>query len=121
MKDDTTDINREQLATRIGFLLVSAGCAIGLGNIWRFPFIVGKYGGAAFVIVYFVFLLILELPILIMEFATGRAGRQNIAGSLRKLEPSGKRWHLFGYIAIIGNIILLMFYTTVSGGKFAYF
>lgn len=120
-KDDTADINREQLATRIGFLLVSAGCAIGLGNIWRFPFITGKYGGAAFVIVYLAFLLVLGLPILIMEFATGRAGRQNIAGSLRKLEPNGKRWHLFGYIAIIGNVILLMFYTTVSGWGFAYF
>ncbi|MEL4306136.1 sodium-dependent transporter [Methanococcoides sp. LMO-2] len=121
MAGDTADNNRELLATRIGFLLVSAGCAIGLGNIWRFPFIAGKYGGGAFVVVYLAFLLILGLPILIMEFATGRAGRQNIAGSMRKLEPKGKRWHLFGYIAIIGNVVLLMFYTTVAGWGLAYF
>ncbi|WP_440953055.1 sodium-dependent transporter [Methanococcoides sp. FTZ1] len=121
MTEEIADTNREQLATRMGFLLVSAGCAIGLGNIWRFPFIAGKYGGAAFVLFYLAFLLILGLPILIMEFATGRAGRRNIAGSLRNLEPNGKRWHLFGYIAIIGNVILLMFYTTVAGWGFAYF
>lgn len=111
---------REQLATRIGFLLVSAGCAIGLGNVWRFPFIAGKYGGAAFVAVYLAFLLLLGLPILIMEYSIGRAGRLNIAGSMRVLEPEGSRWHNLGYLAMTGNVLLVMFYTTVAGWGLAY-
>ncbi|MDD2440312.1 MAG: sodium-dependent transporter [Methanosarcinaceae archaeon] len=111
---------REQLASRIGFLLISAGCAIGLGNVWRFPFITGKYGGAAFVFVYLLFLLLLGLPIMVMEFAIGRAGRKNIAGALRALEPKNSKWHIIGYLGILGNLILMMFYTTVAGWSFAY-
>jgi NSS family neurotransmitter:Na+ symporter len=119
MSEIKTD-EREQLASRIGFLLISAGCAIGLGNVWRFPFITGKYGGAAFVLVYLVFLLLLGLPIMIMEFSIGRAGRKNIAGAIRALEPSKSKWHIVGYLGILGNIILMMFYTTVAGWGFAY-
>ncbi len=111
---------REQLASRIGFLLISAGCAIGLGNVWRFPFITGKYGGAAFVTVYLMFLLLLGLPILIMEYSIGRAGRLNIAGSMRNLEPDGSKWHIPGYFAMMGNFLLAMFYTTVAGWGLAY-
>ena len=112
---------REQLGSRLGFLLISAGCAIGLGNVWRFPFITGKYGGAAFVLIYLVFLVILGLPIMVMEFSIGRAGRKNIAGALAALEPEGSKWHVYGKLAIIGNFILMMFYTTVAGWMLAYF
>lgn len=112
---------REQLGSRLGFLFISAGCAIGLGNVWRFPFITGKYGGAAFVLIYLLFLIILGLPIMVMEFSIGRAGKQNIAGALRNLEPSGSKWHLYGYVAILGNLLLMMFYTTVAGWMLAYF
>jgi neurotransmitter:Na+ symporter, NSS family len=114
-------MEREQLASRLGFLLISAGCAIGLGNVWRFPYITGKYGGAAFVLIYLVFLVILGLPIMIMEFSIGRGGRKNIAGALRALEPEGSKWHLYGYLAIFGNLVLMMFYTTVAGWMLAYF
>jgi len=111
---------REQLASRAGFLLISAGCAIGLGNIWRFPYVTGQYGGAAFVLVYLAFLVLLGLPILIMEYSIGRAGKLNIAGAMRELEPAGTKWHVFGYMGIIGNVLLLMFYTTVAGWGLAY-
>ncbi|WP_406660273.1 sodium-dependent transporter [Methanolobus sp. ZRKC3] len=120
MSERNNKPEREQLATRIGFLLISAGCAIGLGNIWRFPFITGKYGGGAFVAVYLAFLLLLGLPILVMEYSIGRAGRLNIAGSMKKLEKPGTKWHVFGYLAILGNVLLMMFYTTVAGWGFAY-
>ncbi len=111
---------RESLATRLGFLFISAGCAIGLGNVWRFPYITGAHGGAAFVVLYLIFLVFLALPIMIMEFIVGRASRQNIGGSFRKLEPKGTYWHIHGYTGIIGNYILMMFYTTVSGWMLAY-
>ncbi|MFW5727517.1 MAG: sodium-dependent transporter [Spirochaetia bacterium] len=112
---------REQLASRLGFILLTAGCAIGLGNVWRFPYITGEYGGAAFVLIYLVFLLILGLPIMVMELSIGRAGRYNIAGSFKALEPKGSKWHIYGYLAILGNLILMMFYTTVAGWMLAYF
>ncbi|AKB79816.1 Sodium-dependent transporter [Methanosarcina horonobensis HB-1 = JCM 15518] len=118
---ENKNVEREKLASRVGFLLISAGCAIGLGNVWRFPFITGKYGGAAFVLVYLAFLLLLGLPIMVMEFSIGRAGRLNIAGAMRALEPANSKWHIFGYLGIIGNVILVMFYTTVAGWSFAYF
>lgn len=111
---------REHLASRLGFILVAAGCAIGLGNIWRFPYITGMYGGAAFVVVYLVFLVILGFPIMVMEFSMGRAGQLNIAGAMRALEPKGSKWHVFGYAGILGNLILMMFYTTVAGWGIAY-
>ena len=88
---------REQLGSRLGFLLVSAGCAVGLGNVWRFPYITGKYGGAAFVLFYLIFLFLLGLLILVMEFSLGRAGRQGIVGALKKLAPAGSWWPKFGY------------------------
>ena len=112
---------RENLASRIGFILLSAGCAIGLGNVWRFPYITGKNGGASFVLIYLLFLVILGLPIMIMEFAIGRASRQNIALSLRTLEPRGTKWHWYGPLAIIGNYLLMMFYTTIAGWLLYYF
>ena len=112
---------RELLRSRIGFIFLSAGCAIGLGNVWRFPYITGKFGGAAFVLLYILFLLIFGLPIMIMEFSIGRASKQNIGLALKTLEPKGTRWHHYGPIAIGGNYVLMMFYTTVSGWIFAYF
>jgi NSS family neurotransmitter:Na+ symporter len=112
---------REKLGSRLGFIFLSAGCAIGLGNVWRFPFITGQYGGAAFVLLYILFLLIFGLPIMIMEFSIGRASRQNIGVALKTLEPKGTKWHAYGPLAIGGNYVLMMFYTTVSGWLFAYF
>ncbi|WP_320127777.1 sodium-dependent transporter [uncultured Sphaerochaeta sp.] len=112
---------RETLKSRLGFILLSAGCAIGLGNVWRFPYIAGKYGGAAFVLIYLLFLFILGLPIMIMEFSIGRASKQNIGLALKTLEPPKTKWHLYGPVAIIGNYVLMMFYTTISGWLLAYF
>ena len=111
---------RERLGSRLGFLLVSAGCAIGLGNVWRFPFITGAHGGAAFVLVYLFFLIVLAMPILIMEFSVGRGSRMNIAGSFKKLGPKNGKWHYFAYIGLFGNYLLMMFYTSVAGWMFAY-
>lgn len=119
-EEEKCNVEREQLASRIGFLLISAGCTIGLGNIWRFPYITGKYGGAAFVLIYLAFLILLGFPILLMEYSIGRAGKLNIAGAMRKLEPAGSKWHIFGYMGIIGNVLLVMFYTTVAGWGLAY-
>lgn len=112
---------RESLGTRLGFLFISAGCAIGLGNVWRFPYITGKYGGAAFVLIYLFFLVAMALPVMIMEFSVGRAARTNIAGAFRRLEPPGSRWHIYGYLGIFGNYMLMMFYTVVTGWMLAYF
>lgn len=111
---------RENLGSRIGFILISAGCAIGLGNVWRFPYIVGKYGGAAFILIYLLFLVLFGLPIMTMEFAVGRASKKSIADSFRVLEPKGTKWHWFGWIGALGNYLLMMFYTTVSGWVFYY-
>ena len=113
-------MEREKFASRLGFILISAGCAIGLGNVWRFPFITGKYGGAAFVLVYLVFLVILGLPIMVMEFAVGRASQKSAALSFIVLEPKGTKWHLYRYGAMAGNYLLMMFYTTVGGWMLAY-
>lgn len=106
---------RENLASRLGFLLLSAGCAIGLGNVWRFPFITGKYGGAVFLLAYLFFLLAMGLPVLVMEFAVGRASRLNMHGALLKLEPPGTHWHRFGWLTIVGCYCLMMFYIPVAG------
>lgn len=111
---------RENLSSRLGFILLSAGCAIGLGNVWRFPYITGQYGGGAFVLIYLLFLLILGLPIMVMEFSVGRASRKSAAKSFHVLEPSGSKWHFHSYAAIAGNYILLMFYTTVAGWMINY-
>lgn len=111
---------REHFSSRLGFILISAGCAIGLGNVWRFPYITGKYGGAAFVLIYLVFLVILGLPIMVMEFSVGRASQKSAARSFHILEPSGTKWHITGYLAIAGNYLLMMFYTTVGGWMLFY-
>lgn len=112
---------RETLASRLGFLFLSAGCAIGLGNVWRFPYITGKYGGAAFVIIYLVFLVILGLPIMVMEFSVGRASRKSMAGAFKELEPKGTKWHWYSNFAVAANYLLMMFYTVVSGWFLKYF
>ncbi|MCR5622855.1 MAG: sodium-dependent transporter [Treponema sp.] len=111
---------REKFKTRIGFIMTSAGCAIGLGNVWRFPFITGQYGGAAFVLFYLAFLVLLGLPIMVMEFAVGRASGKSSIRSFHALEPKGSKWHIFGYISAAGNYLLMMFYTTVAGWMLSY-
>ncbi len=111
---------RESLGSRLGFILLSAGCAIGLGNVWRFPAITGKYGGGAFVLIYLLFLVILGAPIMVMEFSIGRASKKNIGGALKVLEPKGTKWHYYGHIAIAGNYLLMMFYTTITGWLLSY-
>lgn len=113
-------MEREKFSSRIGFILISAGCAIGLGNVWRFPYITGKYGGAAFILIYLLFLLIFGLPIMTMEFAVGRASGKSIAESFKDLEPKGTKWHWFSWLGMAGNYLLMMFYTTVTGWMFAY-
>lgn len=112
--------NRERFSSRLGFILISAGCAVGLGNVWRFPYITGQYGGAAFVLVYLIFLVLLGLPIMVMEFAVGRASQESAARSFHVLEPAGTKWHLQGYACMAGNYLLMMFYTTVGGWMAAY-
>lgn len=114
-------MKRERFSSRLGFLLISAGCAIGLGNVWRFPYITGQYGGAAFVLIYLFFLVILGLPIMVMEFSVGRASRKSAARSYHVLEPKGTKWHIHGYFAMLGNYMLMMFYTTVCGWMMIYF
>ena len=111
---------REHLASRLGFLLLSAGCAIGLGNVWRFPFITGKYGGAVFLAAYLLFLLFMGLPILIMEFSVGRASRRNMSKAFSVLEPAGTKWHWFGWFSPVGSYILMMFYMPVAGWMLYY-
>ena len=118
---NTTEKKRESLGSRLGFILLSAGCAIGLGNVWRFPYIVGQYGGAAFILVYLVFLVIFGLPIMSMEFSVGRASQRSVATSHRVLEPEGTKWHHFGWFGMAGNYLLMMFYTTITGWMLAYF
>lgn len=112
--------NRERFSSRLGFILISAGCAVGLGNVWRFPYITGQYGGAAFVLVYLIFLVLLGLPIMVMEFAVGRASQKSAGRSFHVLEPAGTKWHLQGYACMAGNYLLMMFYTTVGGWMAAY-
>ncbi len=112
---------REKFASRLGFILVSAGCAIGLGNVWRFPYITGTYGGAAFVLMYLVFLVIFGLPIVVVELSVGRASRKSAAQSFDVLEPAGSKWHLHKYACMAGNYLLMMFYTTIAGWMVQYF
>lgn len=113
-------MQREKFSSRLGFLLISAGCAIGLGNVWRFPFITGKYGGAAFVLLYLAFLVLLGLPIMVMEFAVGRASNKSAALSFDTLEKQGTKWHWHKYSSLAGNYLLMMFYTTIAGWMLIY-
>lgn len=111
---------REKFGSRLGFILVSAGCAVGLGNVWKFPYMCGRYGGAAFILIYLVFLAILGFPIMVCEFSVGRGSQKSCAASFKKLEPEGSRWHHFSYFAIAGNYLLMMFYTMVAGWMLYY-
>lgn len=111
---------REKFGSRLGFILVSAGCAIGLGNVWKFPYMAGQYGGAAFIVIYLVFLVILGWPIMTCEFSVGRGSQKSVATSFRVLEPKGTKWHRFGYFGMIGNYLLMMFYTMVAGWMLYY-
>lgn len=107
-------MEREKFSSQLSFILTSVGCAIGLGNIWRFPFLVGKYGGAAFVILYLICVIVIGLPLIIMEFAVGRASQRSITGSFDRLEPPGSKWHLIKYPAFAGNYLFQMFYTVIT-------
>ena len=111
---------REKFGSRLGFLLISAGCAIGLGNVWRFPYIVASYGGAAFIVLYLIFLVIFGLPIMSMEFAVGRGSGKGVACAFTTLEPKKKAWNGFGWVAIVGNYLLMSFYTLVTAWMFIY-
>lgn len=111
---------RERLGSRLGFLLLSAGCAIGLGNVWRFPWITGQYGGAWFVLIYLFFLFVIGLPVLVMEFSMGRASRRNMGRAFHVLKPDGKGWHGFGLLSLVGSYVLMMLYIPVAGWMVSY-
>ncbi len=114
-------MEREKLGSRLGFILLSAGCAIGCGNVWKFPWMCGQYGGGAFVLIYLLFLVILGLPVMIMEFSVGRASQASVIKCYQNLEKSGQKWHYHGIAAFIGNLLLMMFYTSVAGWILYYF
>jgi len=114
-------MKRERLGSRLGFILLSAGCAIGCGNVWKFPWMTGQYGGGGFVLVYIICLLVLGLPVMTMEFALGRASQASPVKMYHKLEKPGQKWHLHGYAALVGNICLMAFYTVVTGWMLYYF
>ncbi|MBQ1515307.1 MAG: sodium-dependent transporter, partial [Lachnospiraceae bacterium] len=113
-------MEREKLGSRLGFILLSAGCAIGIGNVWKFPYMVGQFGGGAFVVCYLFFLVILGLPVMTMEFAVGRAAQKSPVRMYQALEKPGQKWHIHGYVSLIGNYLLMMFYTTVAGWMLFY-
>ncbi len=114
-------MKRERLGSRLGFILLSAGCAIGIGNVWRFPYVTGQYGGGVFVLVYLFFLIVMGVPVMTMEFSMGRASRKSPVHIYDKLAPSKSKWFLHGYLAMAGNYILMFFYTVVSGWMLKYF
>ena len=114
-------MERERLGSRLGFILLSAGCAIGIGNVWKFPYITGQNGGGIFVLIYLFFLLVLGIPVMTMEFALGRGSRKSPVALHRALEPEGTKWHLHGYACLAGNVILMMFYSCVCGWMLNYF
>ena len=113
-------IDRENFKSRLGFLLVSAGCAIGIGNVWKFPFVTGQNGGGVFVLFYLLFLVIVGAPVLMMELAVGRASRKSAVQGYQALEPKGSKWHIHGWVCMLGNVLLMMYYTTVSGWMLNY-
>ena len=114
-------MKRENFKSRLGFLLVSAGCAIGIGNVWKFPYVTGANGGGVFVLFYLLFLAAMGVPVLTMELAVGRASRKSVVAGYKALEPAGSRWHLHGWVALGGNYLLMMYYTTLSGWMLGYF
>ena len=113
-------MQRENFRSRLGFLLVSAGCAIGIGNVWKFPFVTGQNGGGIFVLVYLLFLIIMGVPVMTMELAVGRASRKSAVQGYQALEPKGSQWHIHGWVCLIGSYLLMMYYTTVSGWMLNY-
>ena len=115
------NMKREKFGSRIGFLLVSAGCAIGIGNVWKFPYLAGQNGGGFFVLFYLLFLIIMGLPVLTMELAVGRASKASVVQAYEKLEPKNSFWHIHGWVCIFGCLMLMMYYTTVCGWMIAYF
>ena len=114
-------MEREKLGSRLGFILLSAGCAIGVGNVWKFPWMAGQYGGGAFVLIYLLFLVILGLPVMVVEFSLGRASQASPVKLYQKLQKPGQKWHIHGYVALVANFLLMMFYTSVTGWIFYYF
>lgn len=114
-------MGRDKLGSRLGFILLSAGCAIGIGNVWKFPYVVGQSGGGLFVLIYLFFLIILGVPVLTMEFSIGRAAQKSPAKMYEQLEPKGSKWHLHGKVSLIGCYLLMMFYTTVAGWMLKFF
>ncbi len=114
-------MERENFKSRLGFILISAGCAIGVGNVWKFPYITGENGGGIFVLFYLLFLIAVGVPVLTMEFSMGRASKKSVICCYQKLEKPGSKWHLHGYVAMFGNYMLMMFYTTVTGWMLSYF
>ena len=114
-------MKRENFGSRLGFILVSAGCAIGIGNVWRFPYVAGENGGGVFVLFYLLFLLCMGVPVLTMELAVGRAGRSTAVNAYKALEKPGSKWHLHGWVCLLGNLVLMMYYTTVAGWMLGYF
>lgn len=114
-------MKRESFKSRLGFILISAGCAVGIGNVWKFPYVTGQNGGGIFVLFYLLFLIVVGVPVLTMEFAVGRASQKSVVGCYQELEKKGSKWHLHGYVALFGNYVLMMFYTTVSGWMLSYF
>ncbi|SFB27285.1 neurotransmitter:Na+ symporter, NSS family [Acetitomaculum ruminis DSM 5522] len=114
-------MTREKLGSRLGFILLSAGCAIGIGNVWKFPYMVGQYGGGIFVLIYLLFLVILGVPVMVMEFSMGRAARKSPVKIYQEIEKKGSKWHIHGYICMLGNYLLMMYYTTVAGWMIQYF
>ena len=114
-------MQRERLSSRLGFILLSAGCAIGIGNVWKFPYMVGQNGGGAFVLLYLFFLLVMGIPVMTIEFSLGRASQKSPVRLYQALAPKGSKWYLHGYVAMAGNYIIMMFYTTVAGWMLQYF
>lgn len=114
-------MKRENFKSRLGFILISAGCAVGIGNVWKFPYVTGQNGGGIFVLFYLFFLITVGVPVLTMEFAVGRASRKSIVNCYQELEKPGNKWHLHGNVALVGNYLLMMFYTTVAGWMLSYF
>ena len=114
-------MKRENFGSRLGFLLVSAGCAIGIGNVWRFPYVAGENGGSVFVLFYLLFLLCMGVPVLTMELAVGRAGKKSAVQAYEALEKPGSKWHIHGWFCVAGCCLLMMYYTTVSGWMLSYF
>ena len=114
-------MKRESFRSRLGFLLVSAGCAIGIGNVWRFPYVTGQNGGGFFVLIYLICLLVMGVPVLTMELAVGRAGKKSAVLAYKNLEKPGQKWHIHGWFCLIGCFLLMMYYTTVTGWMVNYF